>query len=370
MRFLLRWQHVDQPELRGRGGLLKSISLLQGYEAPASAWEHVLIPARMKQYLPELLERACWDGEVAWGRLSLRDAKLPFVGPRRGLPETDGSALAPRLSGFRSAVPSRNANITFMRREELDWLLSAARPGAVLADGGVRLPPDLSQAASQVAEALERRGACFFSDLVSASRRLPAEVEDALWELLARGLVTADAIENLRVLQSSKRRKRQRILQRGGPGRWSLFRPHENRPEAELVEKTARLVLQRYGIVFRDLAVRESLSPAWRDLLRVYRRLEARGEIRGGRFIQGFVGEQYALPEAVEMARAVRRTPTNGKAVHVAAVDPLNVTGIVFPGARVPAMMGNFVTYVDGVPKLRANDAERPAIVEGMVQSN
>jgi ATP-dependent Lhr-like helicase len=344
MRFLFRWHHFDDP-LRGQGGLLKAIGLLQGYEAPAASWELALLPSRMKQYQPELLERCAYAGELAWGRLTPREQKAP-PGPKRGMP----NVLAEEKS-VRKATPGRNANLTFVRREELDWMLCAARPGAVLADGGIALPSDLSHAARDVVAALERRGACFFQDLVSMSKRLPAEVEDALWELLAHGLVTADAVDNLRVLQSPKAKKRQKALRRGGPGRWSLLVPGEQKSPQEVLESVARLFLNRYGIVYRDLVVREPLSPVWRELAFVYRRMEARGEIRGGRFLAGFAGEQYALPEAVDMARAVRRTKPNGQKYFVSAVDPLNLTGIVTPGPRVPAMLGNVVTYVDGVPQ-------------------
>jgi ATP-dependent Lhr-like helicase len=238
-----------------------------------------------------------------------------------------------------------------MRREELDWLLRAARPNAVLADGGVPLPAELSHAARDVAEVLERRGASFFHELTAATRRLPAEIEDALWELLGHGVVTADALDNLRVLQSPKLRKRRKALARGGPGRWSLLMPTQEVSSEQVLERLARLFLTRYGIVWRDLALREPLSPSWRELVFVYRRMEARGEIRGGRFVAGVAGEQFALPEAVDTARAVRREAPSGKRVQVWAVDPLNLTGIVTPGPRVPAVMGRYVTYVDGVPE-------------------
>ncbi|HEX8820402.1 MAG TPA: crosslink repair DNA glycosylase YcaQ family protein [Archangium sp.] len=348
MRFLFRWHHLEELDaLRGSTGLSKAISLLQGYEAPASAWERFLLPARMKGYLGDLLERACYSGEVAWGRLTMKDAK-PTPGPRRGAPATPVEPEPPRS---RAASPNRNASLTFVRREDLDWMLSSARPNAVLADGGVWVPPDLSGPAKDVVAVLEQRGACFFNDLCSRSRRLPAEVEDALWELVARGLVTADAVQNLRVLQSPAQRKRQKLLQRGGPGRWSLLVPSEPKPEDEVRESLARLFLQRYGIVWRDLVMRESLAPSWRELLYVYRRMEARGEIRGGRFVSGFVGEQFALPEAVDVARAVRRQQPSGVRVQLSAVDPLNLTGVVTPGPRVPATVGNVVTYVDGVPQ-------------------
>lgn len=343
MRFLFRWQHVDaESKLRGPGGVAKVVSLLQGYEAPAAAWERDLLPARLRQYVGEWLEHACFSGEVAWGRLTTREA--PQVGPRRGVPV---EAPAPR----RSAV-TRAASLTFARRADLDWLLEAARPELRLADGLVVTPEDLSPAARDVLAVFERRGASFFAELQSGSRRLAAEVEDALWELLARGLITADAVQNLRVLQSPKMRRRQRALQRGGPGRWSLLGRHERTDPSQLDEKLAWLFVQRYGIVFRDLVVREPLAPPWRELLQVYRRLEARGELRGGRFLAGFAGEQFALPDAVELSRAVRRSPHTGEQIRLAAVDPLNLTGVVTPGPRVPSMLGQSVLYIDGIPQV------------------
>jgi ATP-dependent Lhr-like helicase len=251
----------------------------------------------------------------------------------------------------RPVLQGRNANLTFARRSELEWLLHAARPQALLADGPRPLPPELSEAAREVAQCLERRGASFFAELVAATRQLPNAVEDGLWELLARGLVTADAVQNLRVLQSPKLRRAQRATQRGGPGRWSLLRPLEPVAPEEVLEKTAQLFLQRYGVVFRDLLVREALAPAWRDLLPIYRRLELRGELRGGRFVHGFAGEQFALPEAVDLSRSVRRAPKDGEVVTVSAVDPLNLTGVITPGARVSAVLGQVVEYVDGIPR-------------------
>jgi ATP-dependent Lhr-like helicase len=349
MRFLFRWHHLDAADaLRGKGGLSKAVALLQGYEAPAAAWEQVIFPARLKPYLPELLERACWNGEVAWARLTRREAR-GVLGPRRGARVDPAAPASAELPTARPNMPGRNANITFVKREDLDWLLCAARPEE--ASSGLQIPDDLSHAARSVAEAMQRRGASFFAELVSASHRLPAEVEDALWELLARGVVTADAVENLRVLQSPKRRKRQKALKRGGPGRWSLLAAYEPRGAPEVHERLARIFLQRYGIIWRDLAMREPLAPSWRELLYVYRRLEARGEIRGGRFVAGFAGEQFALAEAVDIARAVRRTPASGRVIQLSAVDPLNLTGFVTPSPRVPALLGNVVTYVDGVPQ-------------------
>jgi len=336
MRFLFRWHHLEPSDaLGGQGGLLRAVSLLEGWEAPAAAWEQVLLPARVRGNVPELLERACWTGDVAWGRLSLREPRV--VGPRRGAEVEPPSARALR--------PGRTATLTFVRRSELEALLGAARW-----DATVDWPKDLVESSRAVAEVLARRGACFFPELVSASGQSIEAVEDALWDLLGRGLVTADAVDNLRVLLSPKRRRQQRALKRGGPGRWSLLRSEQAISEEERLARTGRLLLARWGIVFRDLVVREPLAPAWRELVRHYRRLEARGEVRGGRFLAGVGGEQFAIPEAVEVARTIRRSRPNGQRIQVAGVDPLNLTGIVTPGPRVPAVLGQKVVYVDGVP--------------------
>ncbi len=406
MRFLFRWHRMGSArELRGPGGLAKVISMLQGYEAPAAAWEQAIFPARMKQYVGEWLEHACFGGEVAWGRLTLREPK-PAPGPRRGVEVTqpsrqpDGVAGGQRVTGAQRVVGtenatdpagaasaegmaargdsglqgpsspsvrtvgvSRNASLTFARRADLDWLLQAARPDEMLADGPRPWPESLSAHAREVLQVLERRGASFFAELQTSARRLPTEVEDALWELLAHGLVTADAVQNLRVLQSPKLRKRQRATQRGGPGRWSLLQSVERCEPTELDEKRAWLLLNRYGIVFRDLVVREPLCPPWRELLFLYRRLEARGEIRGGRFLSGFAGEQFALPDAVDLARSTRRLEKKGEVIDISAADPLNLTGLVTPGPRVPAVMGTILSYVDGIPTVRAATAETEPLV-------
>ena len=245
----------------------------------------------------------------------------------------------------RTLKPGRTATLTFFRRSELESLLAAARW-----ESSNDWPQDLVEPSRAVVEVLARRGACFFGELVSSSS-LPLEVvEDALWDLLGRGLVTADAVDNLRVLLSPKRRRQQRALKRGGPGRWSLLRREAPIGEDERFAGTGRLLLVRWGIVFRDLVVREPLAPPWRELVRHYRRLEARGEVRGGRFLAGVGGEQFALPDAVEVARTIRRSRPTGQRIEVAGVDPLNLTGVVTPGPRIPAVLGQKVIYVDGVP--------------------
>jgi len=340
MRFLFRWHHIGRGDgLRGPGGLLKAVALLEGVEAPAAGWEQALLPARVQGDVGALLEQACWKGEVAWGRLTLREPRA--VGPRRG-----ATVEAPPR---RQTPLSRVATLSFFRRSRMDALLAAARP-ELSADGEPWLPEDLEGAALDVGRALIRRGACFFQDLLTTTRRAPEEVEDALWELLARGVVSADALENLRVLQSPKRRRQQKAEKRGGPGRWTLLLPTSVPPPEERHRALSELFLQRWGVVFRDLVVREPLAPPWRVLSALYRRMEARGELRGGRFVAGVGGEQFALPEAVDTARAVRRATATPERVELSAVDPLNLTGIVTPGPRIPAVLGERVVYVDGVP--------------------
>ena len=325
MRFLFRWHFMDaEGKLRGTLGLAKAVALLEGHEAPAAAWESELFPARVRGYLDDYLTQLCSSGEVVWGRLSLKEP-----------------------SNIRSAGLSRAASLTFARRAEFDWMLAAARGEPTDA-----LPEGLSPQAQEVYAFLAKHGASFFGELVNGTRRLPAEVEGALAELLALGLTSADAVHNLRVLQSPVARRRQQLTRRGGPGRWALLAPRESYTKEDLTERAAELLLNRYGIVFRDVAQREPLAPSWSELLRVYRRREMRGEVRGGRFLAGLVGEQFALPGAVELSRVVRRTETRGEVIRIAAVDPLNLTGIVTPGRRVPAMPGLTVTYRDGVPEL------------------
>ena len=342
MRFLFRWHHVSPGErFRGGGGLLRAVALLEGVEAPAAGWEQALLPARVHGEVGALLEQACWKGELAWGRLTLREPRA--VGPRRGAP-VDAVPLRPKTP------LSRVATLSFFRRSRMDVLLAAARP-ELSADGEPWLPEDLEGAALDVGRALIRRGACFFQDLLTTTRRPPEEVEDALWELLARGVVSADALENLRVLQSPKRRRQQKAEKRGGPGRWTLLLPASVPSQEEKHRALADLFLQRWGIVFRDLVVREPLAPPWRVLHGLYRRMEARGELRGGRFVAGVAGEQFALPDAVDTARAIRRASSGPERVELSAVDPLNLTGIVTPGPRVPAVLGERVVYVDGVPQ-------------------
>lgn len=233
----------------------------------------------------------------------------------------------------RRVRPTRAAPLALFLREDAGWLLAA--------DGS----PPLSHAAGEVLEALRRRGASFFPDLVRATGRLASEVEDALWELVTAGLVTADGFENLRALVDPRRRRGEgrgrHARPRHAAGRWALLR--EGVPAAGVpAENFARQLLARWGVVFRDLLAREALAPPWRDLLGALRRMEARGEIRGGRFLAGFIGEQFALPEALDLLRALRRSG-NAEEVAVSNADPLNLAGIVLPGPRVSALAAGTV---------------------------
>jgi len=326
LRFLLRWQHVGRgAQLHGVDGTLEIIRQLQGYEAPAGAWEAEILPRRVARYSPEYLDRLCLSGEVMWGRLSPHPAFEEAAGARR-------------------VRPSRAAPVSLFLREDADALLAHAGAG--------QKRENLSHAGREVLEALEKRGASFFFELQRATGRLASEVEDALWELAAAGLVTADGFENLRSLIDPKRRRGEgrgrHARPRHAAGRWALLRHGPQRADAAAV--LARQFLRRWGVVFRDLLVRESLPAVWRDLLVELRRMEARGEIRGGRFVAGFTGEQYALPEAVDVLRAVRRAEKAGEQVEISNADPLNLTGILLPVPRVSALASGVLRLVDGVP--------------------
>jgi ATP-dependent Lhr-like helicase len=232
--------------------------------------------------------------------------------------------------------PTRIAPISFFLREDSDWLIARA---AAVVDGA-----NLSHAGREVLEALSASGALFFADLVRATHRLPSEVEDALWELTAAGLVTADGFENLRALIDPKRRRGEGRAKQSRPrhaaGRWApIMRGVSTVDPEERKLRYARQLLLRWGVLFRDLLARETAAPPWRDLLPILRRMEAQGEIRGGRFVAGFTGEQFARPEAIDLLRAVRRSETPSQStVDVSPADPLNLTGIILPGTRVSAI--------------------------------
>ena len=332
LRFLLRWQHLTPAtQLSGKAGLRHAVRQLQGFELPAASWERDVLPARVRDYRPAWLDELCLSGEVTWTRLT----------PRRA--NGNGSAVA----------PSRATPVTLALRRDVRTLLAAVR-------GGDSPPLPERGAAREIHALLRERGALFFDEIVNATRRLPADTEGGLRDLVARGLVAADGFSGLRQLVGARGRARRRataygtggvFLGSGPAGRWSLVDLAPPNPEERdgLAEAIALALLERYGVLFRDLMARESVTFPWREIIRALRRLEARGAVRGGRFVAGVVGEQYALPQAVQALRAVRRQEKAGERVRVSAVDPLNLVGIVLPGERIPSRSGVVLDLIDGV---------------------
>jgi len=331
MRFLFAWQRVT-PESRARGaeGLAEIVRQLDGYEVAAAAWEAEVLPARCESYDPTHLDTLCLTGRVGWGRLTT--------------PEPSGGGRGP--SG-----PLRSSRIAlFLRANGSAWRMLAGAPS----------PGELTTPAVAVRDALAGRGPTFFHELVESTGMLPSQVEEALGELVALGLASSDGFTGLRALltSSSRRPVRESGTRRRstspfgveGAGRWSLTPTVSRHDPERAVEELAWSLLRRYGVVFRTVLAREPFRVAWRELLRTYRRLEARGEIRGGRFVSGFSGEQFALPEAVGKLRAVRRQAPSEEPIAISAADPLNLTSIVTPGPRVPASVRNRILYRAGVP--------------------
>jgi ATP-dependent Lhr-like helicase len=334
MRFLFSWQHVETADkLTSIDGLREIISILDGFEAAASAWERAILPARMDAYNPQLLDMLCFTGEVGWARVS-----SPLVDPQK----------PPRL------VPATPVAL-FLREHADSWQLLRSEDGAI-ADRESLLP----ETARHVLDLLRHRGASFFSDLVGASGLSEDNVRQAVGALVAAGSVTSDGFSGVRALVAAARgippvRDRRTKF----AGRWTTLRSPEQTRETA-VETFARALLRRYGVVFRRMLTRESNAVPWRDLTRIYRRLEARGELRGGRFVSGMSGEQFALPEAVDELRSVRRTPAAKTISVISAADPLNLAGIVTAGERVRASARTRIAYRDGVPiAVREGDVVR-----------
>jgi ATP-dependent Lhr-like helicase len=337
MRWLLRWQHLaPDTQLFGKHGTLEILRQLQGYEAPANAWERQILTRRVAGYDTNVLDQLCLTGTLGWGRLSPHPMILH-----------DSSERNHRI------MPTSVAPITFFVRDEADWMIPHKPMFDIEEEGG------LSPAAKDILQFLKERGASFFADIVRGTRKLKAEVEIALWELVAAGIITADGFDNLRALIDPKRRAGQGSGRSSRPrhstGRWSLLFPGEREDRTPAIEATCWMLLKRYGVVFREALTRESILPRWREVLLALRRLEDRGEVRGGRFVSGFLGEQFALPAAIESLRSTRTLPPTGETITISAADPLNLVGILVPGERVPANSNRFVTFCDGV----ALDASR-----------
>jgi ATP-dependent Lhr-like helicase len=333
MRFLLRWQGVTPDTRRhGQRGVAAAVEQLQGFEAAVASWETDLLAARVEGYRPEWLDALCFSGQLVWGRLSPRAAPL----------------LAQR-----SATISRATPITLAFRADLPWLRAAL--------GGAAEDPIPE---SRLVHCLKQRGALFSSELETELGVSTRELNDALWDAVARGAITSDGFGALRGLL--RRRAEPPRAPRGlsrlrhgarsdlsREGRWALFTPARAALDADaLAEALAEQLLARWGVLFADLVKRETLALPYRDLIWALRRLEARGVVRGGRFVNGFVGEQYALPEAVEQLRSVRRSEPTGQTVELSACDPLNLVGIVLPGTRIPAQRGRSIILQDGAVKI------------------
>jgi len=350
MRFLFHWHGMDErPE--GDDALLSAISRLEGFAIPAGAWEGSILPVRIKNYLPVGMDRLCTAGRTTWARLIK-------------------SRTAEQAPGNKSGL-LRNTPITIIDRHNLEYwqrlYVTAAEQ------------PVLSSVAENVLQALAAQGALFFIDIVTRTGLLRTQVEEALAELAATGLVTSDSYAGLRALitPASKRpgagrqRRRYRAITTAGgiddAGRWSIIPRIEANQEAangwlktdqESLNHIAWVLLKRYGVVFRKVLEREQLLPPWRELLYAYRRMEARGEIRGGRFVDGFSGEQFALPEAVAMLRRQRNSDSKNYKVVISATDPLNLVGIILPGDRIPALLTNSILFEDGLPVAKQLNGE------------
>ena len=341
LRFLFEWQRVTPAgRMEGPDAVGAVLTQLEGFESPASAWETELLPMRISEYEPAWLDEQCLAGRFVWTRLARR-----------------------KSDSERSAAPVRGTPIVLLARRNIRVWSSLTGPVDA---------PDPSSKARMVADYIRSHGASFFDEITDGSGLLPAQAEEALAELVALGIVNSDSFGGLRALLipserrrpagGGRRRRRIALFGMDSAGRWALVHRRAQAEEAaaqaderaqdeESVEHVARALLRRWGVVFWRLLAREAdWLPPWRDLLMCYRRLEARGEVRGGRFVAGFTGEQYAAPEAIGLLRDVRRRPTAHSYVSLSGADPLNLVGILTPGPRLPSLSGNRVLYRDGVP--------------------
>jgi ATP-dependent Lhr-like helicase len=351
LRFLFEWQRVSsEARMEGPDAVGAVLGQLEGFEAPASAWETEILPNRISEYEPAWLDEQCLAGRFVWTRLAHRAA-----GARAG-------------EGERGVAPVRSTPIALLARRNLRiWSSLAGTPDT----------DRISTKARMVADYIQQHGASFFDEITDGVALLPSQAEQALAELVALGIVNSDSFGGLRALlvpsdrrrpaSGGRRKRRIALFGMDSAGRWALVRrprgeaatPEpaatarvtEIRQDDETIEHIARTLLRRWGVIFWRLLAREAdWLPPWRDLLRCLRRLEARGEIRGGRFVAGFTGEQYAAPDAIGLLRDTRRKPNSQNYVSLSGADPLNLAGIVTPGARLPALSSNRVLYRDGVP--------------------
>ncbi len=340
MRYLFSWQGVgleEQPE--GVEALRKVLDQLEGFEAPAASWEGDIFSSRLKNYDHTWMDTLCLSGSAVWGRF------------RTG-----------NTNGRKKSSPIKTTPITIVKRTNLDMWKNVGRTSENNLE-------NLSHNGKKVFDFISSRGASFFEEIISGSKCLKTETETALAELVAKGVVTSDSYTGLRALlvrskyKTEKGRRKKRIsFDMEGAGRWSLIQKEELKNEdknlSEEMRALARIFLNRYGVVFRKLLEKESFAPPWRDLVRALRLLELRGEARGGRFVSGVTGEQFALPEAVALLRDTRRKKSAGELVSLSASDPLNLMGIITPGKRIFSHYQNRVLYRDGVPAAYKEGAE------------
>jgi ATP-dependent Lhr-like helicase len=331
MRFLFHWHGFDEPA-EGEAALERSLQQLEGIPLAAASWEQDILPTRIRDFTTAQLDLLCQSGKFVWLRL-----QAPASGK-------EGKQKSPAV---------KSTPISFVRREHLgDW----RNTNALVDTAEIKL----SAHAVTVLDSLKQWGASFSQDLLDDTRMLPVQLETTLGELVAWGLITSDSFSGMRTLITPQPVLRRRAKRRPGykpmdqAGRWSLLLParppRDDQHRFTSVEHIARVLLNRYGVVFRKLLENETGLPPWRDLLYVYRRMEARGELRGGRFVQGFAGEQFALPEAMQALRKIRKQPKDGELFAIAATDPLNLTGSITAGERVTHHVNNRILYRDGVP--------------------
>ena len=328
MQFLFQWQHVGEGhKLEGQEAVARVLEQLEGVEAPATAWEGDILPGRIKDYDYAWLDTLCLSGRVLWGRFR---------------PSAVGNGVG--------SAPIRTTPIMLIGRRQLG-LWQALR-------GDQKTREHLSGSARQVLQVLLDGGASFYHEIVRKVRMVDTQVQLAIGELVAEGLVTSDSFTGLRALlvpdkyrERTGRRRKASVFDMDMAGRWSVIEIDQTDASRDAVlEDYARIVLRRYGVILRKIVDHEPISPPWRELIRVLRRMEARGEIRGGRFVSAMWGEQYALPEAVALLRKIRRDDGTGETTSISAADPLNLTGIVTPGPRVSGLVGNRISYRDGEP--------------------
>ncbi|MFN2498377.1 MAG: DEAD/DEAH box helicase [Pyrinomonadaceae bacterium] len=380
IRFLLAWQKVaPEHQMEGPDSVRAIIEQLEGFEAPAAAWEGELLPSRLAEYDPSWLDALCLSGEVVWARLT------PPASAARSTTNENGVEKA------RGAAPVRNTPIALLRRKNFA-IWNSVFPQPTLSE------LEFSTTTQVVHDYLTTRGASFFTDIVEGTKLLRSQVEESLAELVANGLVVSDSFTGLRALltpgsrktqAAAKRKHRQPVYEMSSAGRWSILQREFDKPKSdrsgfseqpapETVEEIARILLKRYGVVFKRVLEREGITLPWRVLLRMYHRLEARGELRGGRFVAGISGEQFALPEAVGMLRAIRRSgrtteelfrgsaiakdemfkgvigdvsdQSSDSMISISAADPLNLVGIITPGGRITAHTSNRILYRHGEP--------------------